>query len=712
MTITAELADGRKLEFPDGTDPSVIQRTVKGLLGEQQQAPAPTATQKVQASGIGRFIQGMRDPIDGAAQSIAHMVPESVTNVLDYFPAKMRNSNSPLLQTIGESFFADPRAKATDQRIADTEKQYEAARTATGQTGFDGARFAGNVASPVNAALASASGTTQAFNAARLGNAAVPTLKGLATTGAVIGGAGGALTPVTNTEGSSFGEQKAAQVGLGAVTGAALTPVLSKVTEAVAPRIAAWFESRFRPEQLGAKASLETDQAIQAAFREIGADIDAVPQAYIKQLRQQVVDSLKSGKLPDVAAMLRQKDFQELGVPALKGQLTRDATTFARERNLRAVPEIGEPLMQTFTTQNQRLQNIIGGYGGRQAAESDVAGSAMAKALADYDEKLRKGVTDAYSAARQSTGKEATVPLQGLAQSYAQVLDDFADKVPAAIRNRFGSFGLDPLNPANQQKIFNVDEADKLLKLINSHVGNDAATNNALGQLRTAVKNAVLEQTDDVFAKGRELASKRFGLHESLPALEQASQGNLSAKNFVSKHIINADTSKVRALSKALSDDPVAFKEARNQIGAFLERAAYGENVTGDKLFSPERYAKALRDLGTEKLKIFFSPQEVSQMQAVSRVGAYINQAPAAAPVLGNPNMAWAGQLLQRIPGVGQGAQLALALGRMARQGADVNASMAAKIPVQPAKPDPDTVRRLAQALAVGTAIAGGAAAK
>ena len=32
MTITANLPDGRTLNFPDGTDPAVIQRTVKNML--------------------------------------------------------------------------------------------------------------------------------------------------------------------------------------------------------------------------------------------------------------------------------------------------------------------------------------------------------------------------------------------------------------------------------------------------------------------------------------------------------------------------------------------------------------------------------------------------------------------------------------------------------------------------------------------------------
>lgn len=39
MTVTAELADGRTLEFPDGTDPAVVQATVKKVIGVSKQEP-------------------------------------------------------------------------------------------------------------------------------------------------------------------------------------------------------------------------------------------------------------------------------------------------------------------------------------------------------------------------------------------------------------------------------------------------------------------------------------------------------------------------------------------------------------------------------------------------------------------------------------------------------------------------------------------------
>tara|TARA_R110000737_G_C14584215_1_gene486299 strand:- start:40 stop:1866 length:1827 start_codon:yes stop_codon:yes gene_type:complete len=39
MTITAKLADGRILKFPDGTDPAVMQATVKNMMGVNVEAP-------------------------------------------------------------------------------------------------------------------------------------------------------------------------------------------------------------------------------------------------------------------------------------------------------------------------------------------------------------------------------------------------------------------------------------------------------------------------------------------------------------------------------------------------------------------------------------------------------------------------------------------------------------------------------------------------
>ena len=51
MTVQAQLADGRILEFPDGTDPKVIQATVKRVIASSEAAPE----EGILASGIGGF---------------------------------------------------------------------------------------------------------------------------------------------------------------------------------------------------------------------------------------------------------------------------------------------------------------------------------------------------------------------------------------------------------------------------------------------------------------------------------------------------------------------------------------------------------------------------------------------------------------------------------------------------------------------------------
>jgi hypothetical protein len=62
MTIEAQLADGRVLEFPDGTDPSVIQATVKRMVTP---APAPKAGFSLADTALG-FGQG----VIGAGKSL------------------------------------------------------------------------------------------------------------------------------------------------------------------------------------------------------------------------------------------------------------------------------------------------------------------------------------------------------------------------------------------------------------------------------------------------------------------------------------------------------------------------------------------------------------------------------------------------------------------------------------------------------------------
>ena len=132
MTIQAQLADGRTLEFPDGTDPTVIQATVKKMIGGQQQAAQPTAQKPVQqeqsfvdkaigvTENVGSLVSGaIAEPVAGLAGIAQSLNPfadegagakavESTRNALTYKPRSdagqsQQQALGELLAPVGEA---------------------------------------------------------------------------------------------------------------------------------------------------------------------------------------------------------------------------------------------------------------------------------------------------------------------------------------------------------------------------------------------------------------------------------------------------------------------------------------------------------------------------------------------------------------------------------------------------------------------------------
>ena len=85
MTITANLADGRVLNFPDGTDPAVIQATVKKIMAQGQpseQAPEPVPQPVAPEQSFGQqFMGGLKQTpanILGSAENIASLATGAI----------------------------------------------------------------------------------------------------------------------------------------------------------------------------------------------------------------------------------------------------------------------------------------------------------------------------------------------------------------------------------------------------------------------------------------------------------------------------------------------------------------------------------------------------------------------------------------------------------------------------------------------------------
>lgn len=649
--------------------------TVAQAYQAAKEQTKPTLKQKVQASIPGRVLQGARDSIDAGAQ----MLPRA----LEFAASGAGFAPNPVSQ-----FFGDE-AGRVDQMVSDGAREYEGARKATGQEGFDGARLVGNILSPTNAAIAT-----------KLPVAA--TTMGRVFQGGLLGGIGGGLTPVDTQENPNFAATKTGQVALGAAVGSVATPIMGKLTDYVGKVLA----GRKTPSPVVLQKTAE-DFA-----RDMGLDWQGMAAKEKADLFEMVKAAAAGNAGKDPAALARANDFKAAGIPYLTGQATRDPRQFAAEKNLSQLPGVGDDITARLSEQANLLRQKVGAFSAG-ATDEQGGGARLSQALRDFDAKKSKEVSAAYTAAKNAAGKDAELPMQGLSQDFAEVLDNFGDKIPSGVRNQFKKYGIEPGGDMTQRKLYTVEEAEKLLKVINANQSNDPATNSALGALRAAVKKSVTTEggAEDVFGGARKLAAERFSLQDALPALESSASGRGNPDTFVQSFIVSktAQTGQVQKLASLLKqEDPGAFNEARSQIGAYLQRKAFGENPAGDAKFNPAQYAKALRELGEAKLGAFFSPEEVTQINRLGRIGAYVESVPAGRMPNTSGNWGAITQLAGKIPGVPSSIALAGALKNgVGNQMAATNA-LSGQLP---SKISAEDIRLMSQLLSGGSLAAGNAGA-
>lgn len=378
---------------------------------------------------------------------------------------------------------------------------------------------------------------------------------------------------------------------------------------------------------------------------------------------QQAVDALAGRAAPilannpgaNPAAVARAADFKQLGIQPTLGQISRDPQQFTIEQNMRSA---SQPLTQRFNQQQQQLAAMLQQLTGNPD-QAYPAGMKIANALQGYDTGLSGGVRDAYTAARGSAGAAQEIPLQGLAQDYAGTMRDFPNNVPGGIQNRFNELGL---MSGTQRSMFNMDDAESLLKLINAHDGPmvDPATGTALGQLRNSVKGAIVgaDQDGGPYAAARALAADRFSQHDQVPALSAVTSNRIAPDNLVNRFVTGGTTEGVQGLAQILQQaDPQALAEMRSQLGGNLQTAGFGFNPGGDRTFAPQQYQRALAKLGDDKLGAVFSPDEIDTLHGIGRVGGYIGTEPAAGAVNRSNTGATVMDLAQHIPIAGKAVQ-------------------------------------------------------
>ena len=464
--------------------------------------------------------------------------------------------------------------------------------------------------------------------------AAPTTLTGATLKAAGQGAVANVLTQPVEDQSKSFTTQKIEQALTGGVFGGGFGAGLHLLTTGLGRSVDA-VRKRFGN---NVPAS-EMDNAAAQVLRDAGVDATKVPPEYFRGLQDQAMAALKTGDIKSFQRFARNyTEANQLGVPMLRGQLTRDPMQYAVEQNLRGIQGVGEPIQKVLQDQNTALLRVLDNFGATKGQSITTSGFTVRNALRQADATDAKKVSDAYAAFRASTGKNIDVPLQGMAQDYARVLHDYGNTIPQGVRNNFEELGL---LTGKQLKVTTIDDAENLIKVINKHYDkSNLAQANALDELRTSVNKAINDaganlpgEAGQLARQARDTATKRFTTIEGIPALRDAFRGKEPDK-FVQNHILQGNVDQISKMSKYLQENnPEALAQIQNDVIRHIKNRVTNNVSDQNAKFSQAGLKEFVTGPMGDRLKRFLTPEQFNGLNALNRVAENALVEPVAAAV-------------------------------------------------------------------------------
>jgi hypothetical protein len=343
----------------------------------------------------------------------------------------------------------------------------------------------------------------------------------------------------------------------------------------------------------------------------------------------------------DEAALVRLADYQKTGLTPMSGNLTLNPSTITKERNLAKIgANSSDPAAQKLATiqreNDVKLMDSLGKFGSDD--DSVTAANKVIETLGVKDAATKKVIGKFYEQARNTEGRSALLNPRDFTQKANDALDDalLGGKLPGDVRNKLNSIakGDTPLT---------VDVAEQLKTNIGAlqRSSNDPAEKLALSKVREALDNTSLvdgqgKEAIAAFNKARAANKAYMQMVERNPAL-QAVRDGVEPDKFVSKFILGsgekANISQVKALRDSLKDNPEATTAIRGQIANYLKSRATNGKADEVANFSPDAYNKALKAIGDDKLKLFFTDQDLDMLKTLGRVASYEKYQPTGSAV-------------------------------------------------------------------------------
>jgi hypothetical protein len=453
---------------------------------------------------------------------------------------------------------------------------------------------------------------------------AATTLAGAGTKGFMQGAVAEPLMQPVTDENAPFATEKlkqAATGGLFGFGGGVALQQLSTTGGKVIDSIRRQFNNVVPDAQL--------EQAANSVLKSSGITADNVSKEFFKGLQDQAKAALKTGDVKSFQNFAKNfREAEEEGIPMLRGQLTRDPMQFAVEQNLRGIQGVGEPIQKVLTEQTRAMIARLNELGAGKGESITTSGFTLRNALKKADEAEVQKVRDAYTAYKNSTGKDINVPLQNVAQDYAKVLRDFgADQIPSGVRNNFESLGI---LTGTQKKVTTIEDAENLIKLINRNYDpakQPKGTINALDDLRNSLNKAINDaganlpgQAGKAAREARAAASARFDTINEIPALKSVIRGKEPDK-FVQNHILQGNVEEIAKMRDYLAKhNPEALAQVQNDVLRHIKDKTIKNVGEENAHFVQGSFKDFVSGPMADRLKRFLTPEQFNKLAKLNRI--------------------------------------------------------------------------------------------
>jgi len=492
-------------------------------------------------------------------------------------------------------------------------------------------------------------------------------------------GAAGLAGGYTRETGGGDGAQLVASLAAGVAAPAAMGGA-QRAVGAVARRL--------QPPAPTPEQAQQINITIENALRPSGVTLEQLPEQVAQSIRNDVAAAFRTSDQVSPDAVRRLADYRLTGLTPTRAGLTLDPAIVTQQKNLSKLgvnsrDTTAQFLGQTENRNNQLLKQGLNNLGAGATDDAYAGGERVIGALAGRDARAQQIIGGLYDKARDSAGRSATLDHVTFTNRAGDLLHEanVESFLTPDIRNKLNGFadGSIPLTVeiAEQFKTSigrlqrssmdgNVRFALGAVRQALDEtplVGRRAAPAEAFGGNQLTTQGGLVagggqqaqdlgQEALDAFGKARRMNRSWMQIVERTPAL-QAVRDGIEPDRFVQQFIVGngskASVMGVAQMKNSIKGSPDAMQAVREQIVGHLKSKALNGQADEVGNFSSAAYTGALDAIGDRKLRLFFKPEEITQLKALGRVSRYEQFQPTGAAV-NNSNTAGAiGGLLERV---------------------------------------------------------------